>query len=214
MKINTVIFDFDGTIADTLAVIIDIVNEHASEFGFKPLTAKQQEELRGKTLWQIIKDFKLPLIKLPSFIVMAQKELHARIDEISLYEGMNDVIEELHKRKYRLGILSSNSKENVTKFLDAHNLLNLFEFVHSELNPFGKAPILKHLISTYKLDKKTTAYVGDEVRDIEASHKVGVDVIAVTWGFNSKKMLQSYKPTTLVDHPKDILKLLNVRLID
>jgi len=203
---ETIIFDFDGTIADTLSAIVRLVNEHAPEFNIKPLGDKDVEELRGMSNLDIIKRYRIPLFKVPSMVLMAQKELHKRIGEVPIFPGIKDLILDLKVRGLRLGILTSNSAENVLKFLRTKGL-DVFDFIHSEQNFFGKNWALLHLLKKHGLKKETTIYVGDEVRDIEACQKVGIPIIAVGWGFHRRHLLAEKNPTHLVDSAGDIMAI-------
>jgi HAD superfamily hydrolase (TIGR01549 family) len=197
------IFDFDGTIADTLSAIVRLVNEHAKEINIKPLDETDVDELRGMSNLDIIKKYKVPLLKVPYLVLRAQKELNHRIGEMSLFPGVKELVFDLKRRGIRLGILTSNSRENVQKFLKAHDL-DVFDFIHAEQNFFGKNWALLHLLKKFNLKKEEVIYVGDEVRDIEACQKVSVPVIAVSWGFHRRKLLQDKLPTYLVDSPDEI----------
>jgi phosphoglycolate phosphatase len=205
-RYGTLIFDFDGTIADTLSAIIRLVNEHASEFNIKPLVDKDVDELRGMSNIDIIKRFKIPLVKVPFMILHGQKELNQRIDQMTLFPGMKELILRLKGLGFRLGILTSNSRENVQKFLRAQ-ALDVFDFIHAEQNFFGKNWALLHLLKKHGLKRDEVLYVGDEVRDIEACQKVGVPVVAVSWGFHRRHLLAAKMPTHLVDTAPEILAI-------
>lgn len=205
-RYRTLIFDFDGTIADTLSAIIRLVNEHADDYHIRPLGDSDVDELRGMSNIDIIKKYKVPLVKVPSLVLRAQKELNQRIDEMTLFPGIRDLILELKGLGVQLGILTSNSRENVLKFLRAQKL-DVFDFIHAEQNFFGKNWALLHLLKKHGLKKDEVLYVGDEVRDIEACQKVGVPVIAVTWGFHRRKLLADKDPTFLVDAAPDIMAI-------
>lgn len=199
----SLIFDFDGTIADTLSAIVRLVNEHAKEINIKPLAETDVDELRGMSNLDIIKKYKVPLLKVPYLVLRAQKELNHRIGEMSLFPGVKELVLDLKRWGIRLGILTSNSRENVKKFLQAQNL-DVFDFIHAEQNFFGKNWALLHLLKKFNLKKEEVIYVGDEVRDIEACQKVNIAVIAVSWGFHRRKLLQDKLPTYLVDSPDEI----------
>jgi phosphoglycolate phosphatase len=199
----TLIFDFDGTLADTLSAIIKIINEHSQEYHFQPLGDKDVENLRGMSNLDIIKKYHIPIVKIPAFMLHIQKELHQRIDQVELFPGVRDLVLSLKRRSFRLGILTSNSRENVQKLLRARDL-DVFDFIHAESNIFGKTRALQHLLHKHGLGKDGVIYVGDETRDIEASQHAGVAVIAVTWGFHRKDVLRAKNPTFLVDSPVEI----------
>ena len=106
-----------------------------------------------------------------------------------------------------MGILTSNSAETVKHFIKKYNL-DLFAFIHSEKNLFGKDRALNTIIEERKLNKDKTIYIGDEVRDIESCNKIGLSIVAVSWGFNEKGLLSKSNPTYLIEEPQELLSLL------
>lgn len=207
MKKEVVIFDFDGTIADILPLLHKYTRPFAEQFHFKSLSNEEIDKLRNHTIQEIIKELKISLINLPFMLLKAKKIFNQEIKNIKLIPGIQKVLEELKKKGYHLGILSSNSQENLNDFLEDHKL-NYFDFIHSEFNIFGKAKALKNLLKKYNLNVKDVTYVGDEVRDIEACKREKISIIAVTWGLNTKKILKKYNPDYLVDKPVELLKIL------
>jgi len=199
----TLIFDFDGTIANTLSAIVKLFNEHADEFHVRPLADKDVEDLRGMSNRDIIKKYQIPLIRVPSLVLWTQKKLHQRIDQVELFPGIRELILSLKDRNFRLGILTSNSRENVLKLLQARNL-DIFDFIHTESTLFGKTRALLRLLKKHGLKNDEVIYVGDETRDIEACQNAGIAVIAVSWGFHRKELLRRKNPTYLVDLPHEI----------
>jgi len=206
--IKTIIFDFDGTIADTLPLIIEFFNQNAEKFGFKKLGPSEVEGLRNKTVLEIIKEFKISLFRLPFIAKKLRDDLRKKIRDTKLIPEIKEVFFKLKKKGFKIGILSSNSKENIKKFLKANDLL-IFEFIYSESNIFGKGNALKSLLKKLKLNSKEVVYIGDEVRDIEACKKNGVKIISVTWGFNKKEVLLKNKPDYLINKPEEILKIVS-----
>ena len=206
--IKTVIFDFDGTIADTLPLIIEFFNQNAEKFGFKKLGPSEVEGLRNKTVLEIIKEFKISLFRLPFIAKKLRDDLRKKIRDTKLIPEIKEVFFKLKKKGFKIGILSSNSKENIKKFLKANDLL-IFEFIYSESNIFGKGNALKSLLKKLKVNSKEVVYIGDEVRDIEACKKNGVKIISVTWGFNKKEVLLKNKPDYLINKPEEILKIVS-----
>ena len=71
---------------------------------------------------------------------------------------------------------------------------------------FGKEKPIRKQVNAVDIPPQRMIYVGDEVRDIEAGRKAGIEVAAVTWGLNSSSLLQRYRPTLLVDEPSELLR--------
>jgi phosphoglycolate phosphatase len=65
------------------------------------------------------------------------------------------------------------------------------------------------VIKQRQIKPETVIYVGDETRDIEAAKKANVQVIAVSWGFNSPEALARENPNFLIDHPWELLEVIN-----
>lgn len=64
------------------------------------------------------------------------------------------------------------------------------------------------LLRKYGIRPEETIYVGDETRDIEAARKTNIEIIAVSWGYNSKQLLEKQKPDFLIDKPRQLVDIL------
>lgn len=209
MQKKVLIFDFDGTLADTLPRIVDITNSLASEFGYPPSSNEDVSQIRQLGAWQVIQRSGVSIFKLPSLIRRIQKELSKEIEHTKLFSDMAETLSKLKDNGHTLGIVSSNSSENVNKFLEINHLEHLFDFVVSSTTLFGKHRSLKKIIWQQHLNLDHVIYIGDETRDIEAAKKIGIKIIAVGWGFNSVEILTTYKPTYLLHSPLEILGVID-----
>lgn len=191
------IFDFDGTIADSLGANFKVINKLAVKYKFTEISL---EDIRNKEMKENFKEAKVPLIKLPLIIEEAMKEV--RDEKILPFKDVPSVLKKL-KERYNLGIVTANLKENAEIFL-RENDLEMFDFVHSS-TLFSKHAAIKKVIKDFNIFD--AYYVGDETRDIEAARKAGIRSIAVAWGYNSRKLLKRHDPDFLIDKPKELLKL-------
>lgn len=201
------IFDFDGTIADTFECSVKAINDLADEYGYRRVEGREIDYYRGKGAREIFKEFKIPLIKVPAIARRLRQVLSAEIKVCSPIKGVKRAIKELKKEGYHLGIITSNSEENVKTFL-AENKMEYFDFIHSEGGLFGKDRVIKKVLKQIKINKSDALYIGDEVRDIDAARKAGIKVIAVSWGFNSKSALARQNPDLIVDEPRELVLLI------
>lgn len=208
MKDPVVIFDFDGTIADTLELLFEIGNEMAAEFKFKSVSRDQIESNRSKSLRQLIRELDVPILKIPTILLKSKKELHVRIQEVQMIPNITPVLRQLKEKDIRLGLVSTNSKENIHSVLKNHNLENMFDFVSVCSGLLGKARVLRRVMKTYALNTEQIIYVGDEIRDIEAAQRFGIPVISVTWGYNNTAALKEHSPDYLIDHPQELIQVL------
>ncbi len=203
-SLTTLIFDFDGTIADTFAFLLETAHEWIPGEHFDYLADKPLESLRDYALKDILKELKIPFYKLPSLVTLARNHISKSIEKIPLIPGMDRALAQLHQDGYHLGIVTSNGKQNTQNFLN-HHQLSYFDFIHSGKHLFGKHHILKRVIKAHHLSPQHTIYVGDEVRDIEAAHKAGLPIISVSWGLNTPVILQTAHPDYLINKPDQLL---------
>ncbi|WP_353930777.1 HAD-IA family hydrolase [Okeanomitos corallinicola TIOX110] len=205
MTQKVIIFDFDGTIADTVDALVTIANRLAVEFGYIQISANELKLLRNLTAREIIKYSGVSLFKIPFLVKKVKGELKNKIKDLEPISGIPEALTELTEKGYRLGIITSNSQENVNEFLKCHHLDYLFEFIHSGVTIFGKTTIINNVLRQRQIKPQTVIYVGDETRDIEAAKKANIQVVGVTWGFNSAEALAKEKPDFLIHDPSELL---------
>lgn len=208
MTVKVVLFDFDGTLADTLEAIINIANRLSSEFGYKKASQEEIDSFRDLNSMQIIKTSGIPLTKLPFLIQMVKLELNQEIKKLKPVDGIQEMLESIKNKRVKTGIVTSNSRENVKIFLEKNDLNNLFDVVYSGSTLFGKSKVIKKFLRQESLQPEEVIYVGDETRDIEAAKKIKLKVVAVSWGFNSKEVLAKQEPDFAIDHPQELIAVI------
>ena len=206
-KNHVLIFDFDGTIADTFGHLLKISNRLSAEFGFKKIEPHEVESLKNKNVQGIIRHLNIPLLKIPMIAAKARKELHKDIASVMPIKGLKEILRQLKVLKYKMGILTSNSSKNVMDFLK-NNDLDFFDFVHPTSKIFSKGRILKALVHNNHFELSEVIYIGDETRDIDAAQKAGILSAAVTWGYNSHEALKARQPDYLIHSPQELFQLL------
>ncbi|WP_041596398.1 HAD-IA family hydrolase [Halothece sp. PCC 7418] len=204
MNTPVIIFDFDGTIADTKEAVIAIINRLAPEFGFSPLSESEIARYENLTTREILKQSRVSWWKLPFLIQRVKQELKQEIPNIQPISGIEETLEALKSHQFQLGIITSNSEENAIQFLRQHGLLHYFNFVESSFHLLGKHKVIQRLLRQKKFSSQVAIYVGDETRDIEAARKSGVRMIAVSWGYNSATALHSCQPDLLIHNPSEL----------
>lgn len=207
MTTKVIIFDFDGTIADTVDALVSIANSLAVEFGYGQITPEEFVILKNLTSREIFKYSGIPLFKIPFLLKKVKRELKNKITELKPIPGIPEALLELKENGLRLGIITSNSKGNVEEFLKINNLDNLFEFVYPGITIFGKTKIINNVLRQKQIKTQEVIYVGDETRDIEASKKANVKICSVTWGFNSEEALAKENPDFLIHHPQELVEI-------
>ena len=210
MTAKVVLFDFDGTIADTYQAITDITNQLSSEFGYKPIDREELLLFKNLSSREIVKRTEISIFKIPFLVKRVRAELGKEIANLKPIQNIDKVLLEFKKQGYTLGIITSNVKNNVDVFLSKNNLDFLFDFIYSSTSVFGKHRVINQVIRQHHLRRSEVIYVGDETRDIRSARKSQIGIIAVSWGFNSAEILAEYQPDLLVAKPQELLEGISI----
>lgn len=204
IKSPLIVFDFDGTICPSYPLFIDQVNVLTG--GAK--SSVEAIDFRSMNLGQILKTLKVSLFRLPFLVRKARRNVQKQLLELPPVAGIVEVLQELKRRGYFLGILTSNSEENVSLYFQKYKI-DFFDFIYTGNNVFGKEKHLKAILKKTHLDPKRdlVVYIGDEVRDMEAAQKAGFGSIAVAWGYNSFSLLQASHPDILLENPSAVMEI-------
>lgn len=201
---NNLIFDFDGTLADTLAFTVNAALEINKKLNLLNDEKIDFEKFRSTDTVEFFKDLEISNLKLLFFLYKYQRKLTKEIDKVKVFEDLPEILNELKDNGIGLGIATSNSTKNVKKFLNNNNL-DMFNFIYSSIDYFHKNRILERAVKKYGMEKENVIYVGDEIRDIKAAKEAGIKVASVTWGYNFENVLSTYKPDFIINKPKDLL---------
>lgn len=204
--ISTVIFDFDGTLADSLMAFIRTGEEI---LGISPPTPKAEVyRMRSLKPQQIMKQYGIKAWQIPGLLIEGRKRFMGKIGTIELFPGVSELLNNLHEAGYRLCIVSTNSEQTIRKILRRHGLQTLIDAIYAGGTVTGKALLIRRLLKCEGLTAGECVYVGDEVRDIEAVRKSKVHGVSVSWGYQSKEVLRKKNPEALIDKPGALLKTL------
>jgi phosphoglycolate phosphatase len=198
-----VIFDFDGTLVDSLPVVVRIVNEVLPDLDLDDKKLAVMRELPPR---EVLKYSGVPYWRLAQLLIKGKRILSKRLDELKVFPGIDEVIKKLHKDGYQICVVSSNSEDNIRQVLKRDGIEKYFAGVYGNVGLFNKTRAFKVVLKDQKTTASNAIYIGDEVRDIEAAHKGNIDIISVTWGYNGQKILKKYQPTYLATTPQELLK--------
>ncbi len=207
--IKNIIFDFDGTIANTEELAYHIYEKIVSENEILKLTKEEFEELKKVSMFEKFKRHKVSIFKLPKLARRTMRLIGEVMDDINPYDGMIETLTLLHNKGYRLFIVSSNSKKNINKFLKRFDL-DIFTAIYGKAKYFGKEKVLKKVMAKYDLTHDSTLYIGDEVRDVVSCKNVGMPILSVSWGFDDPEFLIEQNKGSVIDTVEELQSLLLV----
>lgn len=207
--VRYLIFDFDGTLVDSLNVIIKVYNQLAGKYKANMIELKDIEYMKGLSITERCKFLNFKFYKFPLLALDIYKLYKQYIKDLILFEGIKDLLEELDARGFQLAIISTNSEHNIREFLQ-HSQIDFINEIICSNNIFGKNKDIKRFLKTHKLKDSEVIYVGDEVRDIIAGKKGGVKVIWVNWGYEQIENAKKENPDYIVNKPHEIINILQL----
>lgn len=201
---KALIFDFDGTLADSFETLLDIFEEVTKRE--QKLTIAEIADLRGKNLKEIIKYLKIKRWQIPRLLLKAKKQLSVRVEHIRLFPGVKQTLTEL-SRDNKIYILSTNSSDNIRLLLKKNKIDKYVAAVYGDIGLRSKSSALKKLINKEGLKRADCIYIGDEVRDIQAAKKAKVRSAGVTWGFNTTEAIRQAGPDIIINKTRKLTRL-------
>lgn len=201
-----VVFDFDGTLADSLDWLVSVLPETAARFRFSHVGPENHDYLRSLDAAELLQYLKIPAWKLPIVALYLRRRMSRETDKIPLYPGVREMLEDLAYGRPALALLSSNSRDNVVRILGP-DLSLCFDFFHCEVPYLGKTHQFGNLLKKSGFHPSEILYIGDETRDLEAARSHGVHFGAVTWGFNKPNAFERNQPEYLFEYVSEISSL-------
>jgi len=201
-----VIFDFDGTLADSFGWFLEVFDEVADRFRFRRLDRDRLDTLRGMSTRDLLRHHGVPLWKVPMIAAHARRLQGRHLGAIPVFEGMRDVIRDLRGRNVDLALVSSNAHGNIAHILGPE-ALGAFGHVSCGASLLGKAARFRAIVKASGIAAGDALAVGDELRDIEAARTAGIASGAVAWGYALPERLRREQPGHFFTRPHDITDL-------
>ena len=214
MQDKALIFDLDGTLIDSLTDIALCANEVLKEFNLPTHTIEEFKNFVGGGAQVLIEnctpkdtDEKTVLEVLKRFKEVYDQNIH---NNTKPYEGINQLLENLHQENYQIGILSNKPHKFTLKYADDFfSKFNLKE-VHGQKEDIPKKPHKKGAVDiakAFNIPCEKVYFIGDSDVDMQTAKNAGMIAVGVAWGFRGTQELIENGADFIVQTPEDILKL-------
>lgn len=214
MKKDTIIFDLDGTLLNTLDGLTESFNYTISKFGYEERTKDEIRQFVGNGVLEAINrcvNYKLEEDKQIEALEIFKIYYRKNMKNLSYpYEGIIDLLNFLKEKNYHLAVVS-NKYDSAVKSLCNFYFGNTFELTLGESSKIRRKPKpdgILEVINYFSSEKGKTVYIGDSEVDVVTAKNASVDIISVLWGYRSKEALKKSGANCFVKTPLDILKIL------
>ncbi|MFU0826507.1 MAG: HAD-IIIA family hydrolase [Lachnoclostridium sp.] len=211
IKYNTIIFDLDGTLLNTLDDLTDSVNYALSACGYPKRTREEIRKFLGNGVKVLISKAvpvgisETDMIKC---LTIFQKHYSKNMQHKTRpYDGINDLLKVLKENGCKLAIVS-NKFDSAVKGLCKDYFQDYIPVAIGETRDVARKPAPDTVFAALKqLDSKTeeALYVGDSEVDVKTAHNAGLKCVGVTWGFRSREVLTSEGADFIIDKPQELL---------
>lgn len=214
MRYNTVIFDLDGTLLNTLDDLRDSLNEVLAQKGYSPRTLEEVRRFVGNGVRNLIR-LSVPESVSEEEVTHIMEEFkenykHNMQNKTRPYNGIMELLLDLNRFNYKIAIVS-NKYDTAVKELARTYFGNLINVAIGETTDIRRKPAPDSIFTVIRelgSDINSTVLVGDSETDVQTAKNAGIPCIAVTWGFRCREVLRNEGADYLIDTPKELLTLI------
>lgn len=214
MRYNTVIFDLDGTLLNTIDDLSDSLNEVLIQNGYTPLQVDEVRRFVGNGARNLVR-LSLGENVTDDVITKVFEEFKYHYksnmqNKTRPYNGIMELLLDLHRYNYKIAIVS-NKFDTAVKSLAQIYFGNLVTVAIGETNDIKRKPAPDSIFSAVKelgADINHTIMVGDSETDIRTAKNANIPCIGVTWGFRSREVLRCEGADYLIDTPRELLTII------
>lgn len=204
MATRLLIFDFDGTLADSVPVLFDLMNEAAELYGFRRMTRDDFERLRALPNREAARELEVAPWRAPMLARFMRRRMAEERARVTLFPGVAEVLAELRARGVAVAVVSTNAEANVRAIMGSE-VAALVDHYGCGAPVFGKRPLMRRALRDCGVTAREALAIGDELRDLEAARGEGIPFGAVTWGIGAPATLRAAAPDHLFERVSDIL---------
>ena len=206
MRYRLVIFDFDGTLADSFPFLLSVFNRIADEHGFRRIDLAHVERLRHYGAREMMRHVGMPPWKLPLAAASFKTLMRENAGQVRLFPQVDTVLRELARGDIQLTIVSSNAEDNVRQVLGPE-LSCLISQYECGMSVFGKSARIRKVLKRAAVAPGAALYIGDQALDADAARRAGVAFAAVHWGYAPIEVLRKADPDHEFDLPASLAEI-------
>ena len=218
MKIDTIIFDLDGTLLNSLNDLHVCFNHAIKSFGYPERTLSEIKSFVGNGIKKAI-ERALPnpiedsdLNKIVDYFRIYYKDHMAEFTKP--YDGIISMLKELKNKGYKLAVVSNKYDDEVKKLVQNY-FGEYIDVAIGEGHGIRRKPEVDGVIEAINelhSNLRKAIFVGDSDVDIKTAQNAGIHCISVTWGFRDRDFLMREGAEYFANHPKEIVEIIEKKI--
>jgi phosphoglycolate phosphatase len=203
LKYPLIVFDWDGTLMDSTAVITRAIQDSARDMGLPVPEREAASHVIGLGLHDALRTAvpSLAAEQYAAFVEHYRRHFLAQEEVMVLFDGVRELLAELRGKGHRLAVATGKSRRGLDRALQATGLLPLFDTSRcaDETQPKPHPAMLLELMDEQKLHPEGLLMIGDTSHDLGMAKSAGVDAVAVCYGAHAGDSLRAWQPRGCVD---------------
>ena len=210
MKYKAIVFDWDGTLMDSISKIVESMQTSAQQLGFPVPDYDQAKDVIGISLLPALQQlFKIDDEKVAMDLFHTYKEHfkdHAQISS-PLFTGAIELLESLKQQGYILAVATGKARQGLEHNWHHSNTKHFFSASKTADDAQSKpsSDMLQQILSELNLSADQVLMVGDTTYDMAMAEAINMDRIGVSFGVHSIDALQKHKPLAVIDALHELL---------
>ena len=214
-KYDTIIFDLDGTLLNTLEDLTDSVNFALELYGYPKRSIEEVRRFLGSGVARLIALAVPGGVDDPHYMdcLEANKKHYSENmnNKTAPYKGIINLLQQLKKENYKLAVVS-NKMDKAVKGLVKKFFGEYVQVAIGETDNISRKPapdtVLKAL-EELKSSPDKAVYVGDSEVDVKTAKNSGIVCVGVTWGFRDRDILEKEGADFIIDEPMELIKIID-----
>ncbi|MBL4763415.1 MAG: HAD-IA family hydrolase [Gammaproteobacteria bacterium] len=209
-NIDLIVFDWDGTLMDSVGKIIKNIHYAAAQMNAKKKTDDEVRHIIGlglnEAIWRLYPEQSLDFSE-----AFAEHYRGAYLDSqvapSRMFEGANDVLLALRRAGYHLAVATGKARRGLTKALQDSGHMATFDVTRcaDETRSKPHPLMLEEIMTDMDCAPANTLMIGDSEYDLQMAQAAGVQAVAVSYGVHTEKHLATFDPITCLHDIRDLL---------
>lgn len=202
-QFDLIIWDWDGTLADSTSVIIDAMTIASRELGFGEIPRAKASSIIGLSLNEAIKTLlgDIGVVNTQALVARYRDYYFLHEENIPLFAGAAETIKTLHKRGFKLAVATGKGRRGLNLALEHADLTKYFQATRTVNECFSKPhpQMLDELMDYFVTTPERTLMIGDTSYDLQMAKNAGIQALAVSYGAQPRENLLPYHPLAIFD---------------